>query len=96
MESDSIRYIPLRYDSANSHDSALSLILALRPDWQQSQQTIEFVRFTDGITNTVCQRHAARPRPPLTTALNAPTSSSKPSTSCPAGPRRKSNVMLCS
>ncbi|KAK7549370.1 kinase-like domain-containing protein [Phyllosticta paracitricarpa] len=53
MEHDSIRYIPLRYDSANSHESALNLILALRPDWKQSQQTIEFVRFTDGITNTL-------------------------------------------
>ena len=51
---DSLRYIPLCYDYADSHKTALALILALRPEWQDSKDTIEFVRFTDGITNTVC------------------------------------------
>lgn len=67
---DSLRNIPLYYDYADSHNSALNLILALRPEWQDSKDTIEFVRFTDGITNTVCtctRRHAlaAAPRLPL-------------------------------
>jgi ethanolamine kinase len=50
---DSLRNIPESYDNANSTASALSLILTLRPDWRDSHNTIEFVRFTDGITNTV-------------------------------------------
>ncbi|KAF2145632.1 uncharacterized protein K452DRAFT_305616 [Aplosporella prunicola CBS 121167] len=53
MDHDSLRYIPLCYDSTDSHNSALRLILTLRPEWEQSQDTIEFVRFTDGITNTL-------------------------------------------
>lgn len=51
---DSLRNIPQYYDYADSHNSALALILALRPEWKDSKDTIEFVRFTDGITNTVC------------------------------------------
>ncbi|KAF2088826.1 kinase-like protein [Saccharata proteae CBS 121410] len=51
--SDSIRYIPLSYDIANSEASAKALILALKPEWRQSEDTVEFVRFTDGITNTL-------------------------------------------
>lgn len=50
---DSIRNIALSYDHTNSHTSALDLILTLRPEWRECQDTIEFVRFTDGITNTV-------------------------------------------
>lgn len=48
-----IRYIPLTYDSAHSHDSALDLVLAVRPDWTAPGSNVEFVRFTDGITNTL-------------------------------------------
>ncbi|CAN8098952.1 unnamed protein product [Discula destructiva] len=33
--------------------SAQALILALRPQWASSTSTLEFVRFTDGITNTL-------------------------------------------
>lgn len=51
----SICYIQQSYDTADSHASALSLILSLRPEWRDSQDTIQFVRFTDGITNTVCR-----------------------------------------
>jgi ethanolamine kinase len=51
---DSLRHIPQYYDNTDSHNSALNLILALRPEWQESKGTIELVRFTDGITNTVC------------------------------------------
>ncbi|KAL5120281.1 hypothetical protein ACEQ8H_001839 [Pleosporales sp. CAS-2024a] len=50
---DSLRHIPQYYDNTDSHNSALSLILTLRPEWRDSKDTIEFVRFTDGITNTL-------------------------------------------
>lgn len=50
---DSLRHIAQYYDNKDSHNSALSLILTLRPDWQDTKNSIEFVRFTDGITNTV-------------------------------------------
>ncbi|KAF2003359.1 ethanolamine kinase-like protein [Amniculicola lignicola CBS 123094] len=50
---DSIRHIPLFYDHTDSQRSALNLILTLRPEWRESQGTVEFVRFTDGITNTL-------------------------------------------
>jgi ethanolamine kinase len=46
-----VRFIPLTYNSAESQTSALRLILTLRPDWENGK--VEFVRFTDGITNTL-------------------------------------------
>jgi len=52
--SEPIKHIPLRYDTADSDASALRLILSLKPKWKGSQDTIEFNKFTDGITNTVC------------------------------------------
>jgi ethanolamine kinase len=51
-----VRHIPLYYDNSDSLSSALALILTLRPEWRESKDTVEFVRFTDGITNTVCPR----------------------------------------
>lgn len=48
-----LRYIPLSYNHADSQASALRLVLALRPEWEHAEGKIEFVRFTDGITNTV-------------------------------------------
>lgn len=47
------RFIPLSYNHADSQASALRLVLALNPDWEHGDGKIEFVRFTDGITNTV-------------------------------------------
>ena len=52
--SEHLRHIDLSYDSANSHDSAVRLVTTLFPDWLSSPETIEFIRFKDGITNTVC------------------------------------------
>ncbi|KAI6246519.1 Ethanolamine kinase 2 [Erysiphe necator] len=46
-----IPLIPLNYSSDESHQSALRIILALRPNWKNGQ--IEFIRFTDGTTNTL-------------------------------------------
>lgn len=51
---ESVRYIPARYNYEDSDNSALSLMLTLRPEWRESKDSVEFVRFTDGITNTVC------------------------------------------
>ncbi|KAK9852291.1 hypothetical protein MYU51_008731 [Penicillium brevicompactum] len=47
------RYIPLSYSHADSQASALRLILTLNPHWEGPGNNIEFVRFTDGITNTL-------------------------------------------
>jgi len=46
-----IRFIPLTYNQAESQTSALRLILTLRPGWENGK--VEFIRFTDGITNTL-------------------------------------------
>lgn len=48
---DKVRFIPLTYNQTESQTSALRLILTLRPEWEAGK--IEFVRFTDGITNTL-------------------------------------------
>ncbi|KAL2269850.1 hypothetical protein VTJ83DRAFT_2034 [Remersonia thermophila] len=58
---DHIRYVPLSYDSANSDDSARRLVFAIRPDWQGPDSKVEFVRFTDGITNTLLKAVNKRP-----------------------------------
>jgi ethanolamine kinase len=49
-----LRHIDLWYDSTNSQQTALRLVLTLFPEWEDSKDTIEFVHFTEGITNTVC------------------------------------------
>ena len=49
----SLRYIPQSYNHADSQASALRLVLTLNPHWEGPGNQIEFVRFTDGITNTV-------------------------------------------
>lgn len=49
-----IPYISLSYSNADSQTSALRLILTLFPDWEHSDGKIEFIRFKEGITNTVC------------------------------------------
>ena len=50
----SIRSIPLAYDPSDSELSARRLLVALNPEWAASPGPIEFERFKDGITNTVC------------------------------------------
>ncbi|KAJ8125664.1 hypothetical protein O1611_g7973 [Lasiodiplodia mahajangana] len=67
-----IKYIPLSYDSTNEStngssngsaddSSARQLILSLRPEWSSSDSKIEFVRFTDGITNTLLKAVNRKP-----------------------------------
>lgn len=48
------RCISQSYSHADSQASALRLLLTLNPNWEGPENKIEFVRFTDGITNTVC------------------------------------------
>jgi ethanolamine kinase len=56
-----VPFLDLTYDNNESHDSALKLILTLMPDWASEDSNIEFVRFTDGITNTLLKAINSRP-----------------------------------
>ncbi|KAH0536415.1 hypothetical protein FGG08_006713 [Glutinoglossum americanum] len=56
-----VRYIPLSYNPAESNTSALRLILTLFPEWGHPGGNVEFVRFTDGITNTLLKAVNKRP-----------------------------------
>lgn len=47
-----VRFIPLSYESTDP-ESASKLVLALRPEWASPDSKIDFIRFTDGITNTL-------------------------------------------
>jgi ethanolamine kinase len=59
-----VRFIPLSYNNTDSQTSALRLILTLFPEWEHTDGKIEFIRFTDGITNTLLK--AVNKRPGLT------------------------------
>lgn len=61
-----VRFIPLKYDNSDSQRSAMKLILTLFPHWAEDEAHIDFVRFTDGITNTLLK--AVNRRPGLTKA----------------------------
>jgi len=56
-----VRFISQTYDGSDSENSARQLILALRPEWSSDDSNIEFVRFTDGITNTLLKAVNKRP-----------------------------------
>lgn len=51
-----VRHIDLSYDPHKSDTSALRLLYTLFPEWERAEGAVEFIRFTDGITNTV--RHS--------------------------------------
>jgi len=51
--SEDLQHIALSYNNAESEATALKLVFALYPHWQHQEGEVEFVRFTDGITNTV-------------------------------------------
>lgn len=55
-----LRHVPLLYNSAESDRSAARLIFSLFPEWEHAEGKLEFVRFTDGITNTVRPLKPAR------------------------------------
>ncbi|KAH6660563.1 kinase-like domain-containing protein [Truncatella angustata] len=48
-----VHFISLEYDPNNSDASALQLVTELRPEWKEPGSKIEFIRFTEGITNTL-------------------------------------------
>ena len=50
----SVRFIPLSYINDDAYASARRLILNLLPEWGVDPGEVEFTRFTEGITNTVC------------------------------------------
>ena len=50
-----LRHLSASFNNADLHSSALRLIFALFPIWEQEEGEIKFTRFTDGITNTVSQ-----------------------------------------
>ncbi|PNY26041.1 Ethanolamine kinase 1 [Tolypocladium capitatum] len=56
-----VRFIPLSYDNGDSRRSALKLLLTLVPQWAADEAHIDFVRFTDGITNTLLKAVNRRP-----------------------------------
>ncbi|RGP59570.1 ethanolamine kinase [Fusarium longipes] len=56
-----VPFLDLAYDNNESHDSALKLILTLMPDWASENSNVDFVRFTDGITNTLLKAVNRRP-----------------------------------
>ncbi|KAI4126067.1 MAG: hypothetical protein LQ338_003955 [Usnochroma carphineum] len=55
------RKLPLSHNNADSRASALRLVLTLFPDWEKSDGNIEFVRFKEGITNTLLKAVKRRP-----------------------------------
>lgn len=59
--SQDVRHLELLYDHGNSEESALKLATTLFPDWETQKDTIEFIRFKDGITNTLLKVVNKRP-----------------------------------
>lgn len=47
------KLIPLSYEHESSDASALKLVFALRPEWEKQHGSMDIIKFTDGITNTV-------------------------------------------
>ncbi|KAL8948398.1 MAG: hypothetical protein Q9222_005413 [Ikaeria aurantiellina] len=48
-----LRRLPLSHNSADSQASALRLALTIFPDWEDADGNVEFIRFKEGITNTL-------------------------------------------
>lgn len=57
-----LKHIPLSYKHDNSDESALRLAYTIRPKWRDDDGPVEIVKFTDGITNTVCKMAHKAPR----------------------------------
>lgn len=57
-----IPHIPLHFDNAEADKSALLLVEAYAPEWKEERDgPVVFVRFTDGITNTLTKATKNRP-----------------------------------
>lgn len=61
LEVGRVRCLPFSYDIEDSQSSALRLILTLIPEWAEGDSRVEFVKFTDGITNTLLKAVNRRP-----------------------------------
>lgn len=48
------RNLAMTYSSADPEGSALKLVYHLRPEWETTPGTVNIIRFTGGIMNTVC------------------------------------------
>ena len=59
--SNAVQQISLSYNTADAEASALRLVLSLFPEWDHQAGKIEFIRFTDGITNTLLKAIKRRP-----------------------------------
>lgn len=57
----SLRHIPYHFSNEDADKSALGLIHALDIEWKDAEGPVEFVRFTDGITNTLTKATKKRP-----------------------------------
>ncbi|KAF2215061.1 hypothetical protein CERZMDRAFT_105387 [Cercospora zeae-maydis SCOH1-5] len=56
-----LRHISFHFDSSEPEKSALALIEQYDPKWKTEEGPVEFVRFTDGITNTLMKAVKRRP-----------------------------------
>jgi ethanolamine kinase len=56
-----LRHIPYLFSNEDADHSALELVDALNSDWKEAEGPVEFVRFTDGITNTLTKAVKKRP-----------------------------------
>jgi len=56
-----LRHISYFFSNDNADKSALELVQALDEDWKHAEGPVVFVRFTDGITNTLTKATKKRP-----------------------------------
>ncbi|KAK5134444.1 hypothetical protein LTR08_006491 [Meristemomyces frigidus] len=56
-----LRHIPYHFSNEDPDRSALELVEALDADWRDAEGPVVFVRFTDGITNTLTKAIKRRP-----------------------------------
>ncbi|KAI9686669.1 MAG: hypothetical protein M1820_010597 [Bogoriella megaspora] len=67
---DPIKHIPLYFDNTDAEGTATKLAFALFEDWEHSDGTLAFTRFTDGITNNT--ESVRPPRTDLEVPLSDP------------------------
>jgi ethanolamine kinase len=57
----SLRHIPFHFSNEDADTSALELVQALNEEWKTDEGPVVFVKFTDGITNTLTKATKKRP-----------------------------------
>lgn len=48
-----VKHLPVYFDNSDAESTAARLAFALFPEWEGSDGSLDFTRFTDGITNNV-------------------------------------------